>query len=125
MNTIKIIHASDFCIPMENGKLDLGKSRKLLGALATTTDALLNVDIILDLSKARMPISPQDLWNLAVELLVYPRAFLRKYAVICPIGRIDLAGFFSLCVTNIGFCVRAFTTYDAAAIWLAANKLGR
>jgi len=118
---IRIIHAHDFIKATPEGQLDFDTSKKLLIEIATASASSSDYEIILDPRKADVEMSVTDLWYLAAELSKLGEAFSRRTAVLCPLDRFDRAGFFALCAQNMGFQVRAFTSFEEAVEWLIAN----
>jgi len=117
---IRIIHAHDFIKATPEGQLDFDTSKKGLVKIASVSATLGDYEIILDTRKAQIEMSVTDLWYLATELSKLGEAFSRRTAVLCPLDRFDQAGFFALCAQNIGFQVRAFTSFEEAVEWLIA-----
>jgi hypothetical protein len=118
---IRVIHAGDFIRATPEGELDLEKSKELLLGVASTAASLADYEILLDMRKAQGKMSLTDMWYLAAELSEHREAFSRRTAVLCPLERFDLAGFFALCAENRGFRVGAFTSYEDAMEWLIDN----
>ena len=115
---IRVIHAHEFIKATPEGQLDLEETKKLLIELASASVPLVDYDVILDTRKAQSIMSVLDLWDLAAELSKLRKAFSRRTAVLCPVGRFDHAEFFALCAQNRGFRVRAFTSFGDAMEWL-------
>lgn len=123
--TIRIIHAHEFIKATPEGRLDLEESKKLLIEIALASAPLPAYDILLDTRQAQSEMSVTDLWYLAAELNDnFRKASSRtvKTAVLCPLERFDHAEFLALCAQNLGFQVRAFTSFEEAYEWLVANR---
>ncbi|HVN70851.1 MAG TPA: hypothetical protein VMU10_02415 [Desulfomonilia bacterium] len=118
---IRIIHAHDFIKATPDGLLDFEKTKKLLIEIASTSNSLADHDIILDTRKTQSGMSVTNLWNLAAELSNFRKAFSRKTAVLCPQEHFDHAAFFALCAQNLGFRIKAFTSFEEAIGWLIMN----
>jgi hypothetical protein len=118
---IRIIHAHDFIKATPEGQLDFEKSKKLLMEIVSASAPLVDYNIILDTRKAQTDLSAFDLWFLAAVISDLRKAFSRKTAVLCPLERFNHAEFFARCAENIGFQVRAFTSFEDAIEWLVAN----
>ena len=121
-SNIRIIQARDFIIATPDGQLDFEKSKKVLMEVAAASAPLVDYGIILDTrtTQSEMPMPMVDLYNLALELSNFRKAFSNKTAVLCPLERFDDAGFFALCAQNRGFPVKAFTSFEDAVGWLIA-----
>ncbi|MGO9307587.1 MAG: hypothetical protein ACLQDL_01025 [Spirochaetia bacterium] len=119
---IRIIHARDFIRATPEGALDREQSAQLLRAVATAASSQVDHEIILDTRHAQLDLSITDLWYLAQDLAALGKGFSRKTAVLCPLEKFDLAGFFALCAQNRGLPVKAFTSFEEAFEWLVADR---
>jgi hypothetical protein len=115
---IRVIHASDFVRATADGTLDFEVSKEALTEVALATSHLVNYAILLDTRKTQVRMSVADLWYLAAELSTLGEAFRRKTAVLCPVEHFDSAAFFETCARNLGFRVKAFTSFEDAVDWL-------
>jgi hypothetical protein len=115
---IRIIRAHEFIKATPEGQLDLQNAKELLIEIAAASGPSFDYEVLIDTRKAQAELSITDLWYLATELSTFRKAFSRKTAVLCPSERFDYAGFFALCAQNIGFRIRAFTSFENAIEWL-------
>ena len=118
---VKVIPARDFIRVTPEGKLDFERSTALLAEVAAAGAGLTECEVLLDTRNVESMMSAGDLWFLALELLQYRGAFLRKTAVLCPAERFERAAFFSVCAENRGFNVRPFVSYEDAMEWLVSD----
>jgi len=116
---IRLVHAHEFLRATPEGTLDLDASLEMLVQIAVRSAPEDGYDIILDLRKADIKLSVNDLWELAAQLHHYAEAFARKTAVLVPRKDFDHAGFFALCAQERGFEVSAFTSPGEAMEWIA------
>jgi hypothetical protein len=119
---VRIIHAHEFVQCTPAGTIDFASSKKALSQIASFAAPLADYEIILDIRKARSQLSVGDLWHLAAYLGELGTTFRRKTAVLAPLEEFDHAEFFSLCAGNIGFPVRAFTSFEDAIQWLGSDE---
>jgi len=119
---VKVIHAHEFVRAQPGGVLDLEASEALLLEIAKAADGLDKVEVLIDTRGADGRLGAADLWFLAERLAKHRRAFSGKTAVLCPMERFDRARFFALLADSKGFEVEAFTSYEEAMTWLAAEQ---
>jgi hypothetical protein len=120
---IKLINARDFVKATSYGELDFETSKKALTEIASAAAHLVDYEILLDIRKAQVRMSPINLWYLAAELSKLDNAFSRKTAVLCPVEQFDAAAFFALCSKNRSLNVEAFTSFEEAINWLVELEL--
>lgn len=121
-SNIRIIHARDFVKLTADGWLDLDKSRALLLQVAAASSPLSEYQVILDIRTAQSRMTSVELWELAVELSKLRNTFASRTAVLCSPDRVKSAEFFAICARNMGFGVRAFTSFEEAIEWLVSDE---
>lgn len=117
---IQIISPCDFVITSPTGELDLTSSKKILLGVAevSSTDSLR--PMLLDLRRTTSVLNTVDLFELGNSLLEYGIAFRRKTAVLTrDDDSFERGSFFELVARNRGYNVKAFTSFEAAVMWLA------
>lgn len=121
---IRIIHARDIICARPDGALDLEASEKLIREIAGASAPLADFDLVVDTRNATSRLSASDLWFLADRLISYRKSPAHKIAVLCPAERFDHASFFAMCAEKEGFNMQAFTSFEDAMDWLAAENGG-
>ena len=121
-NNVKVIHSADFLRARADGQVDRETGKALLAKVAAAAAPLERYQVLIDIRDAVGRLSPEDLHELAADLVDHGPAFLRKTAVLCPRDRFDNARCFSLLAASHGFSrVRAFLAYEDAMEWLLAG----
>jgi hypothetical protein len=115
---IRIIQIQEFLIVTAEGRFDLEKTQRALLEVAAVPGSFTDYDILLDTRDAAVDLSAADFWYLARELADLKHKPDLKIGIVCPPERFDRAEFFSLCSTNRGVKVNAFTSFEAAVNWM-------
>jgi len=122
---LRIIQARDCVKVTPDGWLDLERSKALLLEVAAAVAPLSEFHIILDTRKAESRMTSTNLWDLASELKRLGAAFSGKTAVLCPLERFDMAGFFAISAQRLGYRISAFISFEEAIEWLIADETMR
>jgi hypothetical protein len=119
---IRVIRASEFLRATAEGAYDLEDSRQVLLGLASAVPSPEDIDVLIDFREVSTELTLPNLYQLAREYTELRIAANRRTAVLVPPDRFDDAEFFAISAGGMGRRVSAFTSFEEAFDWLAAES---
>ena len=120
---IQLVRQYDYIKTTPTGELDMASTKELLRTLAAASSEGEEKSMLVDIRKTSSILKKVDVFELASTLIEYGKTFRRKTAILArDDDSFDRANFFELVAKNRGYNVNAFTSFEAAIVWLADIK---